>query len=239
MTVFVFFHPSWGLLFKKDYIDMTKNIELSKLDRGTNIREEVDAELHELSESIRKNGLLNPLTVVQKGSRYEVIAGHRRLKALQMLGEPFVECNVLDYEPSKKEVLCIQLQENCCRKNMSAWEYVDLFNKLKKEGLTVRDISKLCGRTEHWVYEQYLAEQMLVANGDTTKKDRTLTVAGVKKKYGYLGRVKDKKYEIETVRFSKQKNSYSVYIKNKQAETEFLLFMERFKAKWQNSKTSE
>lgn len=218
---------------------MIKTLEASKIIRGSNIREENDTEILELSRSIEKNGLLNPITVTREGNKYRVIAGHRRFLALKTLGEPFIECNVLEYQPSKKEELCIQLQENCCRKNMSAWEYVALFDRLKKEGLAVRDIAKLCGRTEHWVYEQYLAEQMLVANGDTTKKDRALTVAGVKKKYGYLGRVKDKKYEIETVRFSKHKDSYSVYIKNKQAETEFLLFMERFKAKWLNSKKSE
>lgn len=214
---------------------MIKTLEAKKIIRGTNIREEDDNEVIELARSIEANGLLNPLTVVREGGKYRVIAGHRRFRAMQILNEPFIECNVLEYQPSEKEVLCIQLQENCCRKNMSAWELADLFKKLKAKGLDDEAIAKLCGKSKHWVWENLTTAAMLERYDDAEKK--TLTVAKARKKYGAIHSVKNGDREYASVCVSKQKHSWSVYINgNIQAETEFLLFIERFKAKWQNLK---
>lgn len=50
----------------------------------------------DLADSIRANGLLTPLSVVPNGSRYRVIAGHRRLAACKQAGTGSVPCFVLD-----------------------------------------------------------------------------------------------------------------------------------------------
>ena len=45
-----------------------------------------ETELRELSESIEKHGVLQPLLVRHKGDHYEIIAGERRYKAARMAG---------------------------------------------------------------------------------------------------------------------------------------------------------
>ena len=42
--------------------------------------------LEELAESIRRHGILQPLSVRRQGSNYELIAGERRLRAAQLAG---------------------------------------------------------------------------------------------------------------------------------------------------------
>lgn len=50
----------------------------------------------DLAASIKANGLLSPLSVVPNGSRFRVIAGHRRLMACKQAGTGAVPCFVLD-----------------------------------------------------------------------------------------------------------------------------------------------
>src|SRR3989338_2489407 len=42
--------------------------------------------LDELAQSIKQHGILQPLVVSKEGSRYQLIAGERRLKAAEILG---------------------------------------------------------------------------------------------------------------------------------------------------------
>ena len=79
-------------------------IQLTQIRETGNVRKDYDANgIAELAESIKNNGLLNPLTVKpgqadENGNKtYELIAGHRRLRAYQLLcenGDDFsmVEC---------------------------------------------------------------------------------------------------------------------------------------------------
>lgn len=57
----------------------------------------VDA-LAELSDSIRRHGILQPLTVRRSGNGYELIAGERRLRAAQMAGLSEIPCLVMQMD---------------------------------------------------------------------------------------------------------------------------------------------
>lgn len=215
---------------------MIKTIEINRVYRGTNIREENDGQIMELVTSIKKNGLLNPITVRKKGDKYRVIAGHRRFLAMQLLGEPFIECNVLEYEPTEKDILCIQLQENCCRKNMSAWEYVDLFDKLKAQGMTTYDIAEMCGRSQSWVSNQYMAARTLEANNAVNAETKTMTAEKIRKTFKGYKTVTNagKKKKPVSYCFNAGTNLYTVTINIKEARKEFERFMKEFMEKWQN-----
>ena len=52
----------------------------------------------ELSESIRRHGILQPLSVRRSGSGYELIAGERRLRAAQMAGLTEVPCIIMQMD---------------------------------------------------------------------------------------------------------------------------------------------
>lgn len=217
---------------------MIKAIEISKINRGTNIREENDGEIMELVNSIRTNGLLNPITVVRKGEKFSVVAGHRRFLAMQLLREPFVDCNILDHVPDKKELLCIQLQENCCRKDMSAWELVDLFEQLRKEGMSQEKIGVMCGKSQSWVSVQYSAAKALEKHGNVTKETKKWSVARVRKEYGSLTsetyESHRKQQTVVCYRTGTNSNSYKVIIRNLAAQKEFEAYMKEFQKKWPN-----
>ena len=52
--------------------------------------------LKELSESIKHNGILQPLSVRVMGDRYELVAGERRWRAAKSIGLDYVPCTILD-----------------------------------------------------------------------------------------------------------------------------------------------
>ena len=144
---------------------MLKSIEVSKKKKKKNIRSECDAEIHELAESIEKQGLINPI-LVQKLSdgRYEVIAGHRRFEAVKRIGLPYIECNIVEDDLSEKEVILTQIAENVQRKNMSAFELVETFEDLKNRlHINQKLIAKMFGKSDVWVTNQYQAVRMLEA----------------------------------------------------------------------------
>ena len=81
-----------------------------------------------LMESMKTHGLLNPITVTNKG---ELIAGHRRLESAKRLGWEYVDVVVLD-EPDAIEKLEIEIEENTQRKALSPDELADAYVRLDK-----------------------------------------------------------------------------------------------------------
>ena len=152
---------------------MLKVLEVSKIMSVKNIRNEHDKDITELADSINRQGLINPITVMSvSGGKYRVIAGHRRLEAVKRLGLPHIECQVL--EPmSEKDIVLTQLAENVQRKNMSAQELVDVFEELKeKYHMKQNVIAKLFGKDDSWVSMQYQAIRMLEAQyGDKISEE--------------------------------------------------------------------
>ncbi|MEI7729958.1 MAG: ParB/RepB/Spo0J family partition protein [Verrucomicrobiota bacterium] len=76
--------------------------------------------IKELADSIREQGIINPLVVRQKGEVYELIAGERRWRASQSLGLASVP--VIVREADDVTVLELSLIENLQRENLNAIE---------------------------------------------------------------------------------------------------------------------
>lgn len=141
---------------------MLKLIEVSKIDNGTNIRNEKDNEILELADSIERNGLINPILVRETGKgKYVVIAGHRRFEAVKKLGLPHIECNIAE-EMDNRELLAVQIAENVHRKNMSAFELVKVFEDMKKRfKMNQKQIAAAFGKSDVWVCNQYQVVNMV------------------------------------------------------------------------------
>ena len=75
---------------------MSMKIRISKIDDSAfTVREKLNQEpLDELKESLKEDGQWDPIIVRQKGERYEVIAGHRRVQAAKELGWAEIEATV-------------------------------------------------------------------------------------------------------------------------------------------------
>lgn len=133
-------------------------IPLSQIRETGNVRKDYDANgIAELAESIKNNGLLNPLTVKpgqddENGNKtYELIAGHRRLRAYQLLcenGDDFsmVECCI---RPGKKIVL--QMIENIQRQDITPREKEEAVKAMLAEGYTQSDIARELSKPIAWV----------------------------------------------------------------------------------------
>lgn len=141
---------------------MLKVLEVSKIIPVKNIRNEHDNEISELADSINRQGLINPISVMPvSDGKYRVIAGHRRLEAVKRLGLPHIECNVLE-SMNEKDIVLTQIAENVQRKNMSAQELVDVFEDLKSRfHIPHKVIARLFGKSDAWVSNQYEAVKIL------------------------------------------------------------------------------
>jgi len=103
-------------------------------------------EILELAQSIDRDGLLNPLTVVQRGEEYELLAGGRRFEAIKSLDWKVVPCNVISPAIEREKV--ITLIENQKRADLNPLEEAMYYEYLQKElGFTQEKIGVLSGHT--------------------------------------------------------------------------------------------
>lgn len=99
------------------------------------------AQIQSLAESIRENGLLQPLSVRRLGKTYELIAGERRLRAIKSLGMKTAPCIVIEVDENKSAVLA--LVENLQREDLNPFEQAQAICELiGKTKLTQAEIAK-------------------------------------------------------------------------------------------------
>ncbi len=88
-------------------------------------------ELLELSSSIQRNGLIQPMTVRKIGDRYELISGERRLRASVMAGLKTVPCIVVKAGDRECSLMC--LIENIQRTDLNFFEEAEGIRRLMEE----------------------------------------------------------------------------------------------------------
>lgn len=100
-----------------------------------------EEELNELADSIRVQGVIQPLIVVKKGERYEIVAGERRWRAAKIAGLKEIPVLVRTYDEAK--IAEIALIENIQRKDLNPIEEAEAFRRLMEEyKLTQEDLSE-------------------------------------------------------------------------------------------------
>lgn len=103
-------------------------------------------ELAELADSIKQNGILQPLLVRKKGSGYEIVAGERRYQAAKAAG--LTEIPVVIRDISDDDVFKLALIENLQRSDLSPLEEAQGYRQLIKEkGLTQEELAKILSKS--------------------------------------------------------------------------------------------
>lgn len=101
--------------------------------------------LQELSQSIKVNGVIQPLVVRKRDGRYQLVAGERRWRAAKMSGltrVPVVVQNISD-----EQLLEVTLIENIQREDLTAIEVARAFDRLVKElNLSHEEIASRTGK---------------------------------------------------------------------------------------------
>lgn len=100
-----------------------------------------EAAMQELTDSIRINGLLRPITVKKRDDHYEIIAGERRWRACQRAGYDTVMCRILspaDALSARKELID-RLQKEDLTAVEEARSYVQVMRLL---GITQEELAR-------------------------------------------------------------------------------------------------
>ncbi|NWF66359.1 MAG: ParB/RepB/Spo0J family partition protein [Campylobacterales bacterium] len=118
--------------------EMVREVELSILDNNPyQPRLEIDeSEVLELAESIKSQGLAQPIIVAENPdntNRYIIVAGHRRYTAYKKLGFSSIPAIIREY--SKKELSTIVIVENLQRKDLHPLELALSYNSLIENGI--------------------------------------------------------------------------------------------------------
>src|SRR5918993_4371150 len=123
-------------------------IEPNSLQPRTNFDEE---RLEELAQSIRANGIIQPILVRRTDSdRYQLVAGERRWRAAQRAGLQRIPCVVRDIPEDK--VLELALIENIQRQELNAIEEAHAYKRLIETlGLTQETVAQRVGRDRTFV----------------------------------------------------------------------------------------
>ncbi|QKF92816.1 ParB/RepB/Spo0J family partition protein [Campylobacter sp. CCUG 57310] len=87
--------------------------------------------LKELSESIKRHGLIQPIIVIQKDDGYMLIAGERRFRATKILGAEKIKAIVADIE--SKNLRELALIENIQREDLNPIELANSYKELIDE----------------------------------------------------------------------------------------------------------
>ena len=109
-----------------------------------------DGKLAELAKSIRSNGVVQPVLLRRKGSRFELIAGERRWRAAEVAG--LVKIPAVIRNVSDDKVLEIALIENIQREDLNPIEEARAYAKLIETlGLTQEMVAERVGRDRSYV----------------------------------------------------------------------------------------
>ena len=129
-------------------------IDVTELDRNPDQprREFDEASLQTLADSIREAGVLQPLLVVERNGRYQIVAGERRFRAARIAGLDRVPCIVRDF--SEEEQLEAALIENIQREDLNPIE----------EAAAVKQFMDTCGYTQEQAAKKLGKSRPAVAN---------------------------------------------------------------------------
>ena len=106
--------------------------------------------LDELAESIRRHGILQPLSVRRVGNNYELIAGERRLRAGIAAGLTEVPCILMQMSP--QESATAALVENLQRKDLDYIEEAQGIDTLLRQwNMSQEQVAKLLGKSQSGV----------------------------------------------------------------------------------------
>jgi ParB family chromosome partitioning protein len=134
-------------------------IPVEDIDPNPNQPRQNVGDLSELVASIREQGVLEPILVRRKASRFEIVAGERRFRAAVEAGLPEVPSVVKDLTES--EAMEIALVENLQRKDLTAFEEADGLRVLAEaHGYTHEMMAQKLGRSRSTITETMTLSSM-------------------------------------------------------------------------------
>lgn len=112
-------------------------------------RKDFDTEsLEALADSIRENGVLQPIVVTREEDKYKIVAGERRYRASKLAGLKTIPAIIRTIDAQNR--LELSIIENAQREDLNAIELATAYAKLKAQfNLTTAEIAKRVGKKEN------------------------------------------------------------------------------------------
>lgn len=139
-----------------------------------------EAGLRELASSIRRHGILQPLTVRRMPDGWELIAGERRLRAARLVGLETVPC--IEASADDRESALLALVENLQRRDLHYFEEAAaIADYLRQSGATQEEAAAQLGRSPSAVANKLrllrlspACREVLISQGLTERHARCL-----------------------------------------------------------------
>lgn len=120
-----------------------------------------EAGLDDLTASVRRHGVLQPLLVRQNGEGYVLIAGARRLRAAKLAGCATVPARVLDLDDAAADEASII--ENLHREDISPLDEGISFQRLVAGGRPIDEVAAALGKSKGYVYQRISLTRLVPA----------------------------------------------------------------------------
>ena len=106
--------------------------------------------LKELSESIKENGVFQPIIIRKSVNGYEIIAGERRFRASKLAKKQTIPAIIREYDEAK--MMEVAVLENLQREDLTPLEEAQAYEMLQKNlGLTQAEVSKRLGKSRPYI----------------------------------------------------------------------------------------
>jgi ParB family chromosome partitioning protein len=129
-----------------------KQIPINQIHGGSNYRKTFnDKSLKELAQSIKENGVLEPIIVRPNSNGFQIVAGERRYRASKLAGKVTIPAVVREVDDA--DILKLQIIENVQREGVQFMEEAYAIKKLRDDcTLDIKEIANTVGKSEAYVY---------------------------------------------------------------------------------------
>ena len=128
-----------------------------------------ETSLDELTASVRRHGVLQPILVRPNGEGFVLIAGARRLRAAKLAGCETVPARVLDLDDAAADEATII--ENLHRENIHPLDEGVSYQRLVSAGRTIEDIAAALGKSKGYVYQRISLTRLVPKVQDLLARD--------------------------------------------------------------------
>lgn len=138
------------------------DLELAKIEVRAQVRTKFnDDSIRELALNIKENGLIQPLVVHREGSKFVLICGERRFRAMSTIDDmKLAPCFILE-DKTDEELMAIQFSENSAREQLHYIDQADsIYGYKKLTGASERKIQAALGISKSEVHRCLLIARL-------------------------------------------------------------------------------
>ena len=138
--------------------NQVRDVPLLLIDEIENVRKSYDQDgIRQLASSIKKNGLLQPVILEERGTRYGIQAGHRRVLAFRLLQRETIPAII---RPSAEYLAEIQLIENIQREDLLPADLELAVKALVNRHGSQEKVAQILMKSKQWVSNIIAASQV-------------------------------------------------------------------------------